>query len=402
MNITLLSSSYSTATGKRKVRLPLQGFSRVRFTSEDIPPLEFWTQVAQPPMLADLSAEECYETAQAYVDAAIKNTPGWQERLIVTTNNDSTRTKGKGNRKTMMSAYTLHYIAAMIALRFPDNAMHIATHILFTLTNLDYAPSVLSFARMAIERRMAYGPQFEPVIQKFMHMVQLIDLGNEKEKGKGGSMNSASDDALPDFAADACTLRALLYAAEGTREGDSNALRWFRRAYELGTAAPSSQQPASSSSKTAQHQEEEREQEHDQDDGTNTLDSLTNSGADKGMKFYPHWQWKISFALSVASIRVKRGELEKALAMYQIATSEEELDSEVVNREMAVLLQKMGKGDTAEYRTCLMKAAVSGDREAAKMAAEAERQSSMQEGLSRWEVRKRRVFAEELMAIAQA
>ncbi|KAI0554969.1 hypothetical protein F4679DRAFT_525612 [Xylaria curta] len=356
---------YSTASGRRvgrAVQTP-NAFARVRFTRAHVPPREFWDARARAPLVTDLSADECLKTAQAYADAALKNAPGWRERLITAADQSP---DGSGRDKAL-SAYTLHYIAVIIALSARGDASHIATHILHTLAGLDYVPSILTLVHIGLSRKLLDWPQFEPAVQGLERTLRRIDDGSNF-----------------DLAPDACTLRALIYAAEDTRQGDNEALRWFRRAYEIGGKA-STTSPAASQSDSDRQQKE----------GVGTS---KDSGKIQGAHFDPHWQWKASFAHGVAAISIKRGELEKAKAVYAMVSSE--LDNPTIYLEMANVLEKMGKADSEEYVEALEKAASSGNKKAAQKMGTREWARAVEEGISKWEKRKRQVLAEEWMGIA--
>ncbi|KAI0458372.1 hypothetical protein F5B21DRAFT_460843 [Xylaria acuta] len=379
---------YSTASGRvtgRAVKTS-NTFAKVRFTRDDVPPREYWDAFARAPLVTDLSADECLQTAQAYADAALKDAPGWRERLIVTTD-QSPDSKGKGKGKTL-SAYTLHYVALMITMNGfvkTRQAGHITTHILHTLAGLDYVPSILTLVHMALRRRVLDQPQFSPAFQALERTLQRIGDGS-------GKNNSTSSGSKVDLAADACTLRALIYAEENTREGDNNALRWFRRAYEIGGAAS---EPGTRGSPSGADQPLPKKQEEDGGVGASA-----DSDGIEGANFDPHWQWKVSFALGVAAIRMKRGELEKATDMYTMASSE--LDTTTGYLGMANMLEKMGRTDSDKYVAALEKAAVSGNQEAARKMGTREWDRAAEGGLGKWEKKKRQVVAEEWMAIAGA
>ncbi|KAI1738346.1 hypothetical protein F4680DRAFT_187847 [Xylaria scruposa] len=356
---------YSTSSGRRvgrAVQTP-NTFARVRFTRAHVPPREFWNARARAPLVTDLTAGECLRTAQAYADAALKNAPGWRERLITTADQPS---DSNGRDKTL-SAYTLHYVAVIIALSARGDASHIATHILHTLTGLDYVPSILTLVHIGLSRKLLDWPQFEPALQGLERTLRRIDEGSKI-----------------DLAADACTLRALIYAAEDTREGDNEALRWFRRAYEIGGKA-------STTSPTASRTDSDRLQR-------DKVGTSKDSGKVQGAYFDPYWQWKASFAHGVAAISVKRGELERARAVYAMVSSE--LDSPMIYLEMANVLEKMGKADGKEYVEALQKAASSGNKKAAQKLGTREWARAAEEGISKWEKRKRQILAEEWMGIA--
>ncbi|KAI0443850.1 hypothetical protein F4803DRAFT_513759 [Xylaria telfairii] len=372
-------SLYSTASGRRIARAAETAdfFTKVRFTRADLPPWEFWDAHARTPLVTDLSADECLQTAQAYADAALKDIPGWRERLITTAAEPPDST----SKRKALSAYTLHYVAVMIALAGMRQVTPLATHILYTLTGLDYVPSILTLVRIAVQMKMLGRPQFESAFQGLERTLQRI--------GDGSSKSSARNDSEIDLAADACTLRAIIYASEHTREGDNNALRWYRRAYEMGGAVSEPSTRGSSSTADQPHLEKQRG-----DKG----DASQDSGGIDDAKFDPRWQWKPSFALGVAAIRMKRGELEKAMDMYTMASSE--LDNATGYLGMVNVLEKEGKENTDEYVEALEKAAVSGEQGAARKLGTREWDRAAEGGLSKWEKRKRQVVAEEWMAIA--
>ncbi|KAI0199544.1 hypothetical protein F4808DRAFT_207376 [Astrocystis sublimbata] len=375
----------TTPRPRRKIRVAAvptrDTFARVRFTRADVPPLEFWAAHARAPLVTDLSADDCFQTARRYASAALKNATQWREHLIDTTDSFTS----PDNQRSIISAYTLHYVAAVIMLNQPGGAAsHMALHILHTLAGLGYTPSILTMVRMALQRRMLHLPQFEPAVQGFERILRRIGDG----PGRNGA--DAKSGSQVDFAADACTLRALMYAAENTRESDNNALRWFRKAYEIGgSTAPeaSTQGPPSPARRPSKQQAGEA-------DANEASGRVAN-----GEKFSPVWQWEVSFALGIAAIRLKRGELDKAADMYTFASSE--LDNAMGYLGLADVLEKTGKSGTDErYVEALNKAAVSGILEAARKLANREWDGAAEGGLSTWEKRKRQVVAEEWMAIA--
>ncbi|KAI1203758.1 hypothetical protein F5X97DRAFT_879 [Nemania serpens] len=386
---------YGSKGLRARIAPTANSFDRKRFTRADVPPLEFW-DTARAPLATDLSADECLQAARTYVDAALKDASGWQRRLIATDddglttqrsspNGQSSLGRGKGedqDRGKTLSASTLHYVAVAIVINTADNMVrNIGMHMLHTLTRLDYAPSILTLVRMALRRKQHGSPPLEPAVKGLDRILRRVGDG-----GGGGGGKFVYKDGMSEFAADACTLRALMYAAEDTREGDNNALRWFRRAYEVDAATAPLKPPVEDGATTAQE---------------GGVHGGANPGGDddvEGASFNPRWQWKLSFALGVAAIRLKRGETAKALDMYAVAAAE--LDAADGYVGMVKLLEEMGKADTDEYAAALEKAATSGDQPAAQKMAEREWKRAAEGGLSKWEKRKRQVLAEEWMAIA--
>ncbi|KAI0431491.1 hypothetical protein F5Y09DRAFT_354907 [Xylaria sp. FL1042] len=373
-----LSHSYKPLFATRRYGTRLVGraivtrdaFAIVRFTRADVPPREFWEQQVREPLVAgvaDLSADECLQAAQAYTDAALKKTPDWRDRLIVV----SERPIKSSGKDRQLSAYTLHWVAVLMVMdltRAGGQAGHLAMHILYTLSSLGYTPSTLTMVRFALERNLIGSPQFEPAIEKLKRIVDRIGDSHRSSK-------SAQKSRICDFAADACTLRALIYEKENTPNGDTNALRWFRRAYELGqrTSSATDQVPSAT-------------------------DQVPSAADQVPTPFNPHWQWKKSFALGAGRIRMKQGDLNRARDMYAIASSE--LDDAEGYMAMADVLEKLGEADTEKYVEYLQKAAISGNLEAVRKMGEREKARATERGLSEWERRKRRVVAKEWMAIA--
>ncbi|KAI1282267.1 hypothetical protein F5Y07DRAFT_351972 [Xylaria sp. FL0933] len=373
---------YSTPVVAHAV-ITRDSFTKIRFTPADIPPREFWEQHAREPLVADLSADQCRRAAQAYADAALKNNPGWRGRLIVVNKIEPPPSAngggggGGGGKGKLLSPYTLHYTALMMALDLTgagQSAGHLALHILHTLSGLNYTPSTLTLVRFALSRNVQDRPQFEPAVEALERVLRRIGDGSSSSSSDAKSVSKGHQS---DFAADACTLRALIYEKENTREGDINALRWFRRAYELG-------QPMSSAADQVQKREAEKED--------------ASEGGVEAAPFDPRWQWKTSFALGVGRIRMRRGELEKARDMYAMAASE--LDNANGYLSLADVLEKMGQTDTEKYVESLEKAAISGNLEAARKLGEREWGRTVEGGLSKWEKRKSQVVAEEWMGVA--
>ncbi|KAI0115794.1 hypothetical protein GGR51DRAFT_502139 [Nemania sp. FL0031] len=371
--------SYSTRPGSsvgRRLVPTRDHFTQVRFTLADVPPKEFWAEQATSQGLTDLRVDECLRVVQAYAALAIKNTPGWRERHITMENIDIP----PGQIKTL-PAYGLHLVGVILAFMKPtDAAAHMGVHIFHTLACLDYAPSILTLLRSGQLRRVLGEPQFEPALEGLERILRRIDDNSSRSSSNNNNKKSTKQTSETRFAADACTLRGLIYAAENTKDGDTNALRWFRRAYEINSAAPTTTQTSA-----------------DKSQGSQAADPSSAGEEKESGKPDQHWQWKASFALGVAAIRMKRGELAKARAMYEMASSE--LDDARGYLGMANLLEKMGEAGTEKYTKCLEKAAISGNAEAMRKMGARERERAAEDGLSKWERRKRQVIAEEWMAV---
>ncbi|KAI2642806.1 hypothetical protein GGS21DRAFT_486630 [Xylaria nigripes] len=355
-------------------------FARIRFTRADVPPLEFWHASARPPLILDLSAEECLQAVQDYVDVALKNAPRWQQRLINTNDNAAVQSPHGNNKNQGLSAYKLHYVA-LAMMQLSGKPMHISMHILHNLTTLDYTPAILTLANMALRFKRVNWPQFEVTFERFERMLKAIGDGSDSKSGSRGSKI--------EYAADACTLRALIYASENTYEGDNNALRWFRRALEVGAAAESD-------AKTSPATADKLSRQQIEEDGQVVSESPDMPQSN----FDPRWQWKASFALGVGAIHMKRGKTQEARDMYMMASKD--LDNPKGYYKLAELLETMGEADTRDYVESLEKAAVSGDNDAARKLGERESGRAAGGNLSGWEKRRSQVLAEEWMAMADA
>ncbi|GAP86515.2 hypothetical protein SAMD00023353_1900610 [Rosellinia necatrix] len=383
----LYSTTAPTAVrGKGRAVVTREYYAQPKFSRADVPPLEFWEARARPPLVADLGADECLRTARAYVDAARKDGPGWRERLIAVKETPDDDGGGKGaaaaattmtTGKTPLSAYVLHYVASMLWQNHAGQSRFLAMHILRTLTVLGYAPSLLTMVRLGLMSKRLDQPPFEPAREALERLMRRIGDGNGGRGGEGG-----------DFAADACTLRALIYAAEETHAGDTEALRWLRRAYETDAAANAAAATAATTTGSGS--------------GVSSADApvpTPAAGGDGVPPFNPRWQWKLSFALTLAQVRLRRGELERARDAYAIAASD--LDSAAGHLGLASVLQKLGAaGSAAERLASLERAAASGDPAAAREMGKRERYRATEPGLGRWEKRKRQVVADEWLAVA--
>ncbi|KAI1431419.1 hypothetical protein GGR50DRAFT_80281 [Xylaria sp. CBS 124048] len=373
--------SASSSGHKRVKPSPTSPLAKTGFTVADIPRLEFWRTWARPPLVRDLSAEDCLATAVAYTQALRKGTPGWERQLIAIDGDDMSTIQSLSSKDKVkpLSAHTLYYIALLLILHSSGRAWQLARHIHHTLADMDHVPSILVLMQMDLQKPFTRYPKFESVIERFEHLLRRIE--NSKSRGK--------DSGNIDFAADALTLAGLFAASEKTHEGDSKALRWFRRAFEIGSAAESS-------AKTTSPPTDEGPNRNGPNDTQGGISQSLELPEDA--YFDPNWQWKVSFALNVGMIHMKRGNLELARQMFRMAAYD--LDNRMGYYKLAELLEKTGQADNKEYTEALEKAAVSGSQEAARKLAAVERDRAAVAGLGNWERRKSEVLAEEWMAIA--
>lgn len=174
-------------------------FSEVRFKREDVPSFNFWARRARPPLVSDLSPEECLAAARGYVDLAVEGAPNWRRKLTT---------------ERHISLYTLHYLAAMIITGPPSPAWHMALHMLHTGVQLSYTPSVLTLVRLAHMRNVLGQAQFSQAEEAFARILARRDDPN------------------------ACTLQGLILAAQDKPSADAKALQWFLSAIQIGGEEP--------------------------------------------------------------------------------------------------------------------------------------------------------------------
>ncbi|KAI1144338.1 hypothetical protein F5Y05DRAFT_24230 [Hypoxylon sp. FL0543] len=188
-------------------------FAKPHFALSDVPPLSFWTSNVGPPIVLDgeVSPVECLEACRRYASLALENAPGWQRRSITT----STTTTGK-RASAPIPISILHYVA-LILLRVRGERQYMAAHILYTGTTLNYAPAVLTMARLGVNASMLDKPAFAVA-----------------KEALGRLASSRASD--PYYRADALTLLGLHHAQRGTPEGDNRALRCFEDAEKAAQA----------------------------------------------------------------------------------------------------------------------------------------------------------------------
>ncbi|KAI1174147.1 hypothetical protein F4777DRAFT_554945 [Nemania sp. FL0916] len=375
---------YGTAPGEggRKpspLRNTRDAFNEARFSRDAVPPKEFWLSKSAFQNGLDLpiypAPEELMDSLAAYVEAAKEDKAGWRRRLIVLDHVDGSgsgsgpdapssdrkvgsRDGDKRQGKTI-SAWALHYVALAPWFEPMIFSRSLSVHILNSLAGLGYVPSILTLTRQVLAKNgrkiFEFNP-IQPTLEALYALANRIGDGSSKKK-------TVSENSYGGLAPDICTLRAMLYAAEGTQEGDTTALRWFRRAREM---AP-----------------EKSRLEFDK----NQLPGRPNFC----------WQWRDEAALGVAAIRMKRGELDKAEAMYKAAAKYGRTEGWL---GLADVLEKTGRGDSRLYYDAIQAAAMSGDKHALRRMGLYEWARVAEEGLSEKEKRARAIVAEEWMVAA--
>ncbi|KAI1781428.1 hypothetical protein F4818DRAFT_37781 [Hypoxylon cercidicola] len=329
-----------------KVRVPpsRNSFEKVRFVAADIPRLSFWTANARPPTVPSedaVGAAECLEACRQYVALAVEDRPGWRQRALATKSGVSPDGK--------IPLYTLHYAA--VVLMQQAAAGHLATHILHTGVLLGYAPSVLTMARLGLERDLLDRAHFAPAKEA---LEKLASAFSSSSSSAGTDRGGVAEHHV--YLADALTAMGLACArSSNTAAAQDRALRFF------GSAG-----------------------------------RVASSYADAGA-----WQWRASAALEQAAIYLRRGDRERARAALRGAAYE--LDSPEACFRYAQLLGE--EGDDPEERVALLRrAAVSGVEEAARELSRVElrrlEDDDKGRGLSEGEKRYRRFLADEWSAIA--
>ncbi|KAI0883441.1 uncharacterized protein GGS22DRAFT_167006 [Annulohypoxylon maeteangense] len=177
---------------------------RIQFTEADIPPLSFWETHAKPPLIpADtVTPEDCHAACQDYVPLALENKPDW--------------------RRVFNPFFTLHYVA-VILLNTPGNTS-LALHILHTGIALNYAPSILTVARLAFKTNKLDDSRFVAAKEG------LGRLSSPPRKGPGSL-----------YRPDALTLSGLAASALQTPKDDERALKFFEEAASVYASVPNAE-----------------------------------------------------------------------------------------------------------------------------------------------------------------
>ncbi|KAI5862313.1 hypothetical protein GGS23DRAFT_92510 [Durotheca rogersii] len=338
-------------------------FARVRFTVADVPPPSVWAPRARDLLLPEddklIHPEACSEACGRYAALAISGERGWRHRAL------SASVSSHGNDSRIL-LYTLHYAAVMMITRPPVLAGHLATHILHTGAMLDYAPSALTLARIALRRGLFNGPQF-------------LDARGAVERLARKDSNSS-----PYYRPDALTLLGLAQIqrqnqqAGADPEADDRALRYFEEAAQI------------------------------------FADARRGSGDGDGRPAAVAWQWFSSAVLAQARIYLRRGWERAAVTALRIGVYE--LDNAEAHYELAQLLRTPSPGETepgtrregekgggaGEWMNLLQKAAISNVDAAARELAHLElcRADAGTDGEDGLTARERRVLADEWLGIA--
>lgn len=204
-----MSSRPSSGT---KVSANRNGFAHVSFEATDVPPSPYWLKHMRPLLVPDniISPVDCFEACTRYVSLAIKDSSGWRQRDLTT---------GENAREGKISMFTLQWTAIPLLFFSQGKAPYIGTHILHTGVLLGYAPSILTLARMGLEKKLLNSsPNFAPTKEALEKLA------------------ASSTGPYTKYRPDALTLLGSLYAELGTPAGEDRALRCFSEAEKAASA----------------------------------------------------------------------------------------------------------------------------------------------------------------------
>ncbi|XXG96740.1 hypothetical protein Hte_003031 [Hypoxylon texense] len=404
------------ATVRARVSPSRTSFEKVRFTASDVPPLDFWTEHLQQPWFESddespykVGAAACHSACRRYAALAIQDKPGWRQQALTTSPTISSSgaysSRGGDDGGGKVSLHTLNYVVAMLIRS--ATAGHLATHIVHSGVMLGYPPSVLTMARLGLERDLLDRPQFLPT-KEALHKLATLDPvptfpsssksksnkpGATKQPGRGSSSSSSDDDDYY-YLPDALTAVGLIHARRKEPQGDKRAVRYFDQA--RAAAASTS---------------------------TTTATPLAPPSGGPGI-----WQWRASAVLALVEVYLRRGQRDLARALLR--ESVPELDNAEACYQYAQLLlppedggegegggedenEKVEKKNYAERVALLERAAVSGVEEAAREMSRVElrrleeddekekkKKKAGGKGLSEREKKDRRFMVEEWLVIA--
>ncbi|KAI4868951.1 hypothetical protein F4820DRAFT_408361 [Hypoxylon rubiginosum] len=355
------------ATVRARVPPGRNSFEKVRFTIADVPPLSFWAEYIKHPMIQpdEVSAAECLEACRRYAALAIENSPGWRQRALTTTAPTITTSNGNSGGASSqddgkVSLRTLNYVFAFLIQS--GTAGHLATHIMHSGVMLGHAPSVLTAARLALERDLLDRPHFAPAKEALERLAASASSSSPSSSSRSSTKrldrgNSSGDGDGDYYLADALTAMGLIHARQNTPAGDERALRFFDRASHAAAAAAA-------------------------------------------------WQWRASAVLAQTKIHLRRGRRDRARELLRETAPM--LDNAEAYYQYAQLLE--GEIDDPERVALLERAAVGGAEGAAREMSrvellrleeeDGEKKAGGKGGLSEREKRDRRFLADEWLVIA--
>jgi tetratricopeptide (TPR) repeat protein len=346
------SQSPTVRRNERRARERREGVGRVRapeghtatslFKDVEIPSTTFWTGHIALTGPTNIPAKEYAEVLTTYRELANQSGSGdsWKPYL-----------------ETHMSVphRTLYYascIAIFAGGQLPQKGKvalgRLAFHALKTLCDLGYAPAVLTLRRLAMSEPASDDRSilaFRRDVSR--HFMELVKVGRS---------------------ADVLTLQGELCVREGR---DAQALEYFRRAIAVGNgngAEVLNKLGEEHVAQEARAMAKASEGKGRQKDGT-TLSQQSEAPKSEsttriGVERQPLWAWEALCTLGIGSILRQQGRLAPAVAAFRTAAME--LDSREGYQELGISLPP---GDP-EKESHLIKAAVSGSKEACGALAE--------------------------------
>ncbi|KAI1505409.1 hypothetical protein F5X99DRAFT_243339 [Biscogniauxia marginata] len=373
LSLLPLSSHLHTTPTARATARAVPGrdrLSEARFTHADIPPQSFFASQLRPPLVRPdtaLTPESCHRAVTQYVGLALTRSGRWREKLPLRDDDDGEdpphdqgqQQRQQRQRAPLPSLETLHAAASAIALSpRAGRPTDLALHILHTGVTRAYPPSVLTMVRIALVSSGALGRPFLAPAEEALRRLA-------EGRGAGGD-----GDRDTRYAPDACTLMGLICAAKGTCRDDEAALMWFRRAAEFARGGD----VGAGGDEKEGGVEKEKEKERDEDED--------------------RWQWRTSFLLAAAEIRLKMGEEGKAKPLLQYAADVGD------NADACFMYSLLLNEDDPKRPFYMEKAAVSGVQYACRELGTKMMKQVDEEGLSRRERKERQVLAGEWLALA--
>ncbi|KAK3692890.1 hypothetical protein B0T22DRAFT_374185 [Podospora appendiculata] len=299
------------------------GSESLIFSEGDVPPIDFWAQRVPYIGPEDLTAEACFHAARQYCALATPVGSTWKQML---------------QRDHDIDPYTLHYTAIMLlgGGDQPGETWRLGLHMLGTASDLDYAPSTLTFMRLMTKA----------VEDKSSRMRETKMYRSAESRFNGLVKATKHPDAI--------TLQGLRLR----RQGDDNAaLVHFNKAVEVGAKSG-------------------------------------NNDSDTTKERPPRWNWEATCHLERGRILLQQGNQEAAEAAFRIAA----LELDVADGHLE--LGKILPGDSQEREHHLRKAAQSLNREACLLLADAEKQRALAAGLAAPQRKQHQKLADEWLLLA--
>ncbi|KAK8076482.1 hypothetical protein PG994_003754 [Apiospora phragmitis] len=289
--IRSLSSTAPRQDKSRRIAVPRRKtaatFDVPQFTQDDVPPelvLEHMlSHPATPAYLSGMTGAQCrsllseYATRTLQLAEPVRDFQQVFQALLkrgggsgVNSTPESPEA-GEVAAKTRALHAVLHSIAGMLVQGPPGPVYNLVLHILHTLCKRDYAPSVLTVARLALVARKVDQPQFAPAVDRFERLVKSLTAyrpsspSSPPKAKKGGKCGPVADTTAvgideeeeASIRANAFTLKGLMVAASNkdrykpSPEGYREALKYLEAAVGGSPEKLRSSSSSSDSSSTA-------------------------------------------------------------------------------------------------------------------------------------------------------